>query len=299
MDSPFHPELRRAAAFLPRTAVGPRLVPIIRGVLAQLERVRPSGLEVADLGEITVRVHRPDSAGPHPALLWIHGGGMVIGTAAQDDKLCRYFADTTGCVVAAVNYRLAPEHRFPVPLDDCYRALEWLADLPDVDRERVAIGGASAGGGLAASLALLVKERGLLTPVLQLLVYPMLDDRTVLRADPDDAQRRLWNNRSNAYGWSSYTGLAPGAAQVSTLAAPGRHDDLEGVAPAWIGVGTLDLFHDEDVAYAEALRAAGVACELDVIQGAFHGFDGVVSKSEVARAFRAAQTRALADAFAG
>ena len=273
-------------------------MPLIRGVLSLLERSRPGNVDVALVGDITVRVHRPSSEGPHPAMLWIHGGGMVVGTAAQDDKLCRYFADTTQCVVVAVNYRLAPEHRFPVHLEDCYRALEWLADRSEVDSDRVAIGGASAGGGLAAALALLVEQRGLLSPVLQLLVYPMLDDRTVLRADPDDAQRRLWNNRANAFGWSSYTGLAPGAAQVSSLAAPARHEDLEGVAPAWIGVGTLDLFHDEDTAYAERLRAAGVPCELDVIEGAFHGFDGVVSKSEVSRAFHAEQARALADAFA-
>lgn len=298
MNSPFHPELRRAAAVLPRGAIGPRMVPFIRKLLAGQERRLPAGVELTQVGDITVRVHRPESPGPHPALLWIHGGGMVIGTAAQDDKMCRDFARSTGCVVAAVNYRLAPEHQFPVALEDCYSALAWLAERDDVDVNRIAIGGASAGGGLAAALALLVRDRELIVPVLQLLVYPMLDDRTALHADPDNAHRRLWNNRSNAFGWSSYTGLPPGSAEVSGLAAPARHQDLTGLPPAWIGVGTLDLFEAEDTAYAERLRAAGIPCELDVVAGAFHGFDAIRPKSEVARAFRSAQARALADAFA-
>ena len=215
-----------------------------------------------------------------PAMLWIHGGGYVMGNAAQDDALCRHFAETLGIVVAAVDYRLAPEAQFPVPFQDCYDGLTWLADRNYVDATRLAVGGASAGGGLAAALALLARDRGSLPLALQLLAYPMLDDRTACRTGIDERNFRLWNNRSNRFGWQSYTGSAPGSPGVSPLASPARSEDLAGLPPAWIGVGTLDLFHDEDVAYAGRLEAAGVSCTLDVVPGAFHGFD-VVAKSGV------------------
>ena len=127
-------------------------------------------------------------------MLWIHGGGYVIGSAAQDDAVCRHLAHELGRLVAAVDYRLAPEHPFPVPLHDCHDALVWLANRGDVDADRVAIGGASAGGGLAAALALLARDRAEVRPAFQLLSYPMLDDRTALRTDIDERHFRLWNN---------------------------------------------------------------------------------------------------------
>ena len=206
------------------------------------------------------------SDGPLPALLWVHGGGYVLGTAAQDDSVCGHFAQSLGIVVAAVEYRLAPEHPFPVPLHDCYDALTWLARQPQVDPSRIAVGGASAGGGLAAALALLAHERGEVQLAFQLLAYPMLDDRTAARTDIAESNFRLWNNTSNRFGWQSYTGYPPGSVEVSGLAAPSRYDDLSGLPPAWIGVGTLDLFHDEDLAYESRLREAGVECELEIVQ---------------------------------
>ena len=243
-----------------------------------------------------MRLHRPTGvAGRAPALLWIHGGGFVMGTAAQDDLLCRRVADELGAVVASAEYRLAPEARFPLPLHDCHDALAWLANRSDVDPTRVAVGGASAGGGLAAGLALLARDRGEVDVAFQLLTYPMLDDRTVCRTGIDERNFRLWNNRSNRFGWQSYTGLAPGSPDVSPLAAPARAPDLSGLPPAWIGVGTLDLFHDEDLEYAARLRAAGVPCEVLEVAGAFHGFD-LVRRAEVVRAFGAAQVAAFAGA---
>jgi acetyl esterase/lipase len=163
----------------------------------------------------------------------------------------------------------------------------------------VAIGGASAGGGLAAGLALLARDRGQVSPVFQLLTYPMLDDRTAARPVGDDRHFRLWNNEANRFGWRAYTGLEPGSPAVDPLAAPARHDDLSGLSPAWIGVGTLDLFHDEDLAYAERLRAAGVPCDVLVVEGAFHGFDSIRPDAEITRQFRAAQAKALAPALTG
>ncbi len=220
----------------------------------------------------------------------------MIGTAAQDDALCRHFAETLGIIVAAVDYRLAPESSFPIPLYDCYEALAWLANLPEVDPSRIAVGGASAGGGLAAGLTLLARERGEIQLAFQLLAYPMLDDRTASRTDIDERHFRLWNNRSNHFGWQSYTGLPPGSPEVSGLAAPARHQDLTRLPPAWIGVGTEDLFHEENVAYARRLRSADVACDLDEVDGAFHGFDLIRPKAPVSQAFRVAQVNALAAA---
>ena len=288
-----HPELRSIARFLPRGVASKRSLPIIRRMTGLVPSKDDELSSEQVVGEITVRLHRPpDLDGPAPALLWIHGGGMVLGSAAQDDELCRRFATELGIVVAAVDYRLAPEHPHPTPVEDCYAALRWLADRDDVDAERVAVGGASAGGGLAASLALLARDRGEVSPAFQLLVYPMIDDRTCTRTDIDERNFRLWNNKSNRFGWESYLGVAPGSDGVDPIAAPSRHPDLAGLPPAWIGVGDLDLFHDEDVAYADRLAAAGVPTELVIVEGAFHGFDAA-AKSGVVRQWIDSQCEAL------
>ena len=142
-------------------------------------------------------------------------------------------------------------------------------------------------------LAVLAHERGEVELAFQLLSYPMLDDRTATRTDLDERQFRMWNNKANRFGWQSYTGHPPGSDKVSGLAAPARTGDLSGLPPTWIGVGTLDLFYEEDVAYATRLREAGVACELEEVPGAFHGFDSIQPKAGVTEAFRAAQVAAL------
>ncbi len=218
-----------------------------------------------------------------------------MGSAAQDDAACGHFAEKLGIVVVVPEYRLAPEHPFPGPLHDCYDILDWLSRQPHVDRTRIAVAGASAGGGLAAGLILLAHERGQIEPAFQLLAYPMLDDRTAVRTDVDERNLRMWNNKANRFGWQSYTGLEPGS-EVSGLAAPARYDDLSGMPPAWIGVGTLDLFYDENVAYAERLRSSGVPCQLEIVPGAFHGFDALRPKAGVSRNFVSAQTAALSTA---
>ena len=228
---------------------------------------------------------------PQPALLWIHGGGYIIGTAKQDDRLCRAFSRKLGISVASVDYRLAPEHPYPIPLEDCYAALTWLAALPAVDPHRVAIAGASAGGGLAAALALLARDRGEITAAFQVLVYPMLDDRS--SATAENPNYRLWNTRSNRFGWAAYLGNAD-----PQVAVPARRDDLGGLPPAWIGVGTHDLFHDEDLAYAARLTGAGVPCHVEVVPGAFHGFDLLVPKVQVSRRFFESQCDSLRAALA-
>jgi acetyl esterase/lipase len=293
--SDFHPDLRRVARYIPKQVVTPVTVPIMRAAERLLWRRTPEDIEVLTLGSgVGVRLFRPQGAsGPGPALLWIHGGGYVIGSAAQDDVLCRRFARGLGMTVVSVDYRLAPAHPYPAPLEDCYSALKWLTRLPAVDPARVAIGGASAGGGLAAALALLARDRGEIPLAAQLLVYPMLDDRTVERKDLDNPGHRLWNQSSNKFGWSAYLGGAD-----PEVAVPARREELAGLPPAWLGVGTLDLFHDEDLAYAERLKAAGVPCHVEVVQGAFHGFDGIVPKAEVSQSFFDSQCALLREAFA-
>ncbi len=250
-------------------------------------------VEVITLGSgAAVRLFRPAGISePAPALLWIHGGGYVIGTAEQDDGLCRRFSSRLGITVASVDYRLAPEHPYPAPLEDCYSALTWLAGLPSVDPRRMAIGGPSAGGGLAAALALLARDRAEVTPAFQLLVYPMLDDRS--SATGNDPNHRLWDARSNHFGWMAYLGDAD-----PQIAVPGRRSDLSGLPPAWIGVGTHDLFHDEDLAYAQRLTEAGVPCQVEVVSGVFHGFDMVVPKAQVSQRFFDSQCASLRSALA-
>jgi acetyl esterase/lipase len=292
-NSDVHPDLRRIARIAPRRLITPRTLPIIRKLVALRARRSSGDVEVITLGSgAGIRLFRPPGVtGPAPALLWIHGGGYVSGTAQQDDRLCRGFSTRLGITVASVEYRLAPEHPYPAPLEDCYTALTWLAGLPAVDGERVAIGGASAGGGLAAALAFLARDRGEVTPILQVLAYPMLDDRSSLTAEKPNY--RLWDTRSNHFGWTAYLGDADPLEAV-----PSRRDDVSGLAPAWIGVGTNDLFHDEDLAYAERLRGAGVSCEVEIIPGAFHGFDAVAAKAQVSQGFFDSQCETLCAALA-
>lgn len=233
-----------------------------------LESTRRS---VPDNGR-TVWIHRRHG-GTSPALFWLHGGGHVIGDPEQ-----RRWADVltsrVDCVMVSAGYRLSPEHPFPASLDDAHAAFHWMLDAADdlgLDRTRVVIGGESAGGGLAASLVQRLVDEG--TPIGgQLLVYPMLDDRTAARTDIGPKEHLVWNNASNRFGWGSFLGMPPGAQATPPYAVPARREDLSGLPPAWIGVGDLDLFLDEDTAYADRLRAAGVDVEFVVSEGGPHGF---------------------------
>ncbi len=304
----FHPELRRAARYLPRFTFTPTLTRVLKGVQKWRGLAKPpavDGVEIRDVlmpraggdAPLRVRLYWPMAAtGPLPAILWTHGGGFIIGTPEQDEAhhiaLCR----DLGIVVAAVAYRLCPEHPYPAPMDDAYRALEWLRRHEGVSPDRIAIGGNSAGGGLAAGLVQLAHDRGEIKVAFQLLVYPMLDDRTVLRTDVDASRLRLWNNASNRFGWRSYLGAEPGGEPAPAYAVPARRESLAGLPPAWIGVGTCDLFHDEDVDYAARLEAAGVACTLKTVPGAFHAFDLICARTAVAQAFADSYRSALRNA---
>ncbi len=244
---------------------------------------------------VLVRIYQPeDRPATLPALLWIHGGGYVLGSVDGDDLKAKILCLSLNCVVASVEYRLAPEHPFPAPVEDCYAALKWLAASAEefgVNRARIAIGGASAGGGLAAGLGLLVRDRGEIDVCYQLLIYPMIDDTNVDQAGPGVPNAPVWSRASNLLGWQAYLGQEPGSAGVSPYAAASRAEDVSGQPPTYIGVGTPDLFREEDIAYARRLIAADVPTELHVYTDGFHGFDAFAPESDAAQRFTAEYTR--------
>lgn len=228
--------------------------------------------------DITLTIYAPRATtDPLPCIYHIHGGGFVGGGAAQLTPLHIPLAHELGCVIVSVDYRLAPEHRFPSAIEDCYAGLCWVfenAAALNIDPARIGLMGESAGGGLAAALALLARDRGRYRPAFQHLIYPMLDDRTCNVAEPNPvAGEFIWTPHNNAFGWSALLGHPPGAQDVSPYAAPARARDLANLPQAFIACPTLDLFIDENLDYAGRLQRAGVAVELHVYPGGFHGFD--------------------------
>jgi acetyl esterase/lipase len=236
-----------------------------------------------------------------PAILHTHGGGYVSGAASDGLHALQELAAALDCVIVTVDYRLAPETRFPGSLEDNYAALRWLhanAGELGVDSKRIAVMGESAGGGHAAMLALAARDRGEVPLVFQSLIYPMLDDRTgSSRPAPAHVGHYIWTAGSNRFGWESFLGRKPGGSSAPAGAVPARVQNLAGLPPAFIGVGAIDLFVDEDIEYARRLIAAGVATELQVVPGAFHGFDIIAKDTSIARQFTLARTAALRRAF--
>ncbi|MGH8011955.1 MAG: alpha/beta hydrolase [Candidatus Binataceae bacterium] len=268
-------------------------LPPVEGVTSQ-DQFAPGAQGDPD---VPVRVYRPeDQPNKLPAMFWIHGGGYVMGDIEQDDRLMKQLVNRIGCVAVSVDYRLAPEHPFPAPIEDCYAGLKWLfahAGELGVESSRIAIAGASGGGGLAAGLALLVRDRKEMQVAFQLLIYPMIDDRNVTPASYAITDPRMWNRESNRLGWKAYLGREGGAADVSPYAAAARAADLTNLPPAYIPVGALDLFVDENIEYAQRLIQAGVPTELHVYPGAFHGFDLFAPSAKVSKQFKSDRDYAL------
>lgn len=244
------------------------------GVVVDVRTV-PGPAGAPDIG---LRILRPKGAtGPLPVIYHIHGGGYVMGSAEFYEPVSRPLVGKLGCALVSVDYRLAPETPYPGPLDDCYAGLAWVfahAEAEGFDINRIGVKGESAGGGLAAALALLARDRGEYPLAFQHLIYPMLDDRTGSGSEPPaHIGEFVWTVESNRFGWASLLGGAPGGGDVPAYAAPARATDLSGLPPTFLYIGALDLFVEEDIDYARRLIRAGVPTELHVIPGAFHGFE--------------------------
>ncbi len=266
--------------------------PLRRLLPAMAPRPDLSGLRLSEHGEVGpgLLVISPERRQGRGALVLIHGGGLVMGSNREAAAIGARFARALGIAVICPGYRLAPEAPFPAAQEDLLAAWNWTrenAQALGIDASRLVIGGTSAGGGLAAALTQRLLAQGAPLPAAQLLVYPMLDDRTAARRDLDRPRHRVWSNRSNRFGWTSYLGHAPGAADPRPFAVPARHTDLTGLPPAWIGVGTCDLFLDECRDYARHLKKAGVDVTYVEAAGAIHGFDR--SGTALGEAFLACQ----------
>ena len=252
--------------------------------------------------DVRVYVVGAEPGASKPAVLHIHGGGYVAGTAGMQKRDIQEISAAHDCVVVSVDYRLAPETPFPGSLEDNYAALRWLctnAKELGVDTKRIAVKGESAGGGHAAALAIAARDRGEFHICLQVLIYPMLDDRTgsTLRVPPYIGHF-VWTQQENPFGWSSLLGVAAGSDKVPPGAVPARVSSVAGLPPAFIGVGSIDLFGPEDVEYASRLMLAGVSAELHLVPGAYHGFDIYVPTAPLSIEFAAAWNAALKRAFA-
>lgn len=253
--------------------------------------------------DVPVLVYRPAGANePMPALLHIHGGGYLFGALEAPSPANVATAADLQCLVVSVDYRLAPETCAPGSVEDCYAALAWLyrnAASLGVDPTRVAVAGESAGGGLAAALTHMARDRDEYPICFQMLIYPMLDDRTCVRSGGNPhVGEFVWRPEYNYFGWRSLLGCEPGSETVPPYSVPARREDLSGLPPAYIYVGALDLFLEENMDYARRLLNAGVPTELHIFPGAYHGFEMAVGSALAQRA-EAERRAVLSRAFSG
>ncbi|WP_431277998.1 alpha/beta hydrolase [Leifsonia poae] len=284
------PTLREATLKLKSPDVSSRpLMAIVRVATKLLKPVQTPGVTISTVrsGSLRLRIYTPDRVLSDGGLLWIHGGGMVMGVAKQDDPLCGSVASELGTIVVSAEYSLAPRQTFPTALNELAESWRWFQEHASglgVDPARIVVGGESAGGGLAASLVQRLHDEGGVQPIAQWLFSPMLDDRTAADRDLDSVDHWIWNNAANRVGWSSYLGHEPGQASEPPYAVPARRADLTGLPPTWISVSDIELFADENRAYADRLRASGVDVTVDLIRGAPHGFENYARESAPARA---------------
>ena len=303
------PELRSALEGWPQLVLSPaslataRKVPLLPPLPPPMpqpaERQIPGPAGAPDV-HITLIDPNPGQKN-RPVLVHTHGGGMVLPNSALY-PLIQTIAHNCRCVVVSVDYRMAPETKFVGSIADNYAALKWVyanADTLGIDRSRIAVGGESAGGGHAALLAIRARDLGEIPICFQLLIYPMLDDRTgSSRPEPPTAGKFIWNAQCNRFGWTAFLGQPAGSATVPPNSVPARVANLDSLPPAWIGAGSIDLFVDEDVEYARRLIDAGVSTQLDVFPGGYHAFDLLVSHAAVSQRFCESWTSALRRAFA-
>ena len=288
--TPFDPELKAALTIVggmfPPT-ITPDLIGFMRQSYASLPIDETLKAREIDREEETIAGYQGDpivvsvlrhrrAAGPRPAILWAHSGGLMFGDRFSGADLIFDWVDGLGATLITVEYRLAPEHPEPYPREDMYAALEWTAACAErlgIRLDRLMVGGASSGGGLAAGLALAARDRGGPKLCGQLLDYPMLDDRCTTPSTQQFDGIGVWDRISNETGWDALLGPTRGGPDVSEYAAPARARDFAGLPPAFIDVGAADIFRDESIAYASGLWDAGGDAELHIWPGGFHAFD--------------------------
>ncbi|WP_026691928.1 alpha/beta hydrolase [Peribacillus kribbensis] len=234
---------------------------------------------------LPLRIYRNRfSTETQPVLLWIHGGGYILGSIDDNDDLCMAFVKGADCVVVSVDYRLAPEHPYPAPLEDCYSALTWIADHSDslnIDPNRIGVAGASAGGGLTAALTLLARDRQYPSICFQMPLYPMIDDRNNTPSANEITEGLVWNQKTNEAGWRMYLGDLYGTDDIPSYAAPARAEDYSDLPYTYTCVGQLDPFRSETLTYISRLAEAGVDVEFHLYPGAYHGFEGLNPDAEI------------------
>ncbi len=307
------PQLLPLLEAWPTVELAREMLPALRNMPPRIA-VDPADLERADMEickipgpkdapDVEVRIYRPHGVSDVlPAVLHIHGGGYVMGRAAMMEAAHRPLVADLRCCVVSVEYRLAPETPYPGAVEDCYAALRYIYDSHGdlgIDTGRLGVMGESAGGGLAAALALLARDRGEYKLAFQHLIYPMLDDRTCVADNPNPhVGEFIWTPHNNRFGWQSLLGQAPGSSEVSIYAAPARAKDLSGLPRTFIATGALDLFLEENIDYARRLMRSAVPVELHVYSGAFHGFNLAIDADVTRRAARDSKA-ALARALSG
>lgn len=289
LDSELAPTLGAIQGLLPPFSL--ENLPASRQIIAEMTAAQPFDYTVGGkvrrqqfhvpgpdgTGDVLLEVFQPShGAGPWPVLYNTHGGGMVNGNALTEIPThIKYVADGLA-VLVGVDYRLAPEHPDPAPIEDCYAGLVWVAQHSnelDIDPARIIVIGASAGGGLAAGLALLARDRGFPTLSHQVLIAPMLDDRFETPSSTMLDGEGVWDSHDNEFGWTCLLGGRRGGPDVSVYAAPARAEDLTGLPSSYIDVGGVETFRDEAILYATRLSQAGVSVDLHVWAGGFHGYD--------------------------
>lgn len=297
------PDLRSPILYLPGL-INRFTRPFVKRGIAKIPLTSPQSVRlgthrVPRTGAPSIRLvtfERENSTGIRPVLIWMHGGGYVVGSPEQDIAFVAKLLDRFDIVVASVDYRLAPEHPFPAPLDDCFTALEWVVEQSEVlgiDPSRLVVGGQSAGAGLAAALAQRALDQGPVTPIFQVLIYPMLDSTTVARKPKAGNGSFVWTPRNNRYAWKSYLGRDPSKGPFPDYAVPAARTEFEGLPAAWIGIGSLDLFYEENRAYADRLKKAGTNCVFYVADGAYHVFNAIFPDATTTKRFNESMFEAL------
>ena len=284
----------------PEVQFRPEAMPKIREILAQAAReakaLSPGVVEESvsltdeiiegpDASPLKLRIYREKSlCETAPALLWIHGGGYIIGSIDDDDDLCVRIAKTASCVVVSVDYRLAPENPYPAPIEDCYAALRWMADHVkelNVDCNRIGVAGLSAGGGLTAALTLLARDRKYPNICFQMPLYPMIDDRNNSPSTNEVKEGFVWNQKTNEMAWKMYLGEIHGTDQVPAYAAAARAEDYSGLPYTYTCIGQLDPFRDETLTYVTKLAQAGVDVEFHLYPGCYHSYEGIAPEAKI------------------